>query len=132
MIIANGYIEQCLTTGGSLAIGQELTTIDGQLVTMAGSGGLDDDGYPVAAATAYGERIPCQVVPVKINRMARDNGERITAEAYDLYVDWLDFKGDVRVLRLTWEGHDLGEFSVTSIEPLSAVQELKISISHAD
>lgn len=132
MIIANGHIEVLQTTGAAVANGGSALTIDGRPVTATGAGALDGDGYPVAVPAAYGEPIPCQIVPVKVDRLAKDDGERVKAEAYELYVAMGDMPGDIRILRLTWHGRDLGKFSVTSIEPLAAVQQVKIQVSHAD
>lgn len=132
MIIADGHIEVLQTTGASVANGGNALTIDGKPVTATGLGGLDADGYPVAMLAAYGKPIACQVAPVKVDRLAKDEGERVKAEAYELYVALRDMPGDIRILRLTWHGRDLGKFSVTSIEPLTAVQQVKIQVSHAD
>ena len=127
MIIANGHIEVLQTTGAAVSSGSALVTIP---VTTGGN--IDDDGYPVEHPSSYGSPIECQVVPVKVDRLAKDSTERVKAESYDLYVAMSSIDGDICILRLTWLGRDLGNFSVTSIEPLPAVQQLKISVSHAN
>lgn len=132
MIIADGFIEVLRTTGASVANDGNALTIEGMPVTAAGLGGLDADGYPVAMPASYGQPIACQVVPAKVDRLAKDEGERVKAEAYELYVAQGNMPRDIRILRLTWHGRDLGRFSVTSIEPLTAVQQVKIQVSHAD
>lgn len=130
MIIADGHIEVLQTTGAAVSSGCDLVTIAGLPITTGGN--IDDDGYPIEHPSSYGSPIECQVVPVKVDRLAKDSTERVKAESYDIYVAMSDIDGDIRILRLTWLGYELGNFSVNSIEPLPAVQQLKISVSHAD
>ena len=106
MIIANGYIETKIKTGG----------------------GIDPEtDHPVAPSVSWSTPIPCQYRANKYSNKGRVNGEAFTIASYEILVDEQPF--DAEMLRLQSDnGKMLGEFSVIEIEPLQAVSQLRILV----
>lgn len=110
MIIANGCIEIGVIEGG----------------------GVDPrTGYPTRPLKAsYGEAIPCLFVPTHYNAQGRAGAEHATSLAYTVYIDDVgrDMFGTERLRLRDLAGRVVGEFSVISVEPLSAVGQVKILV----
>lgn len=107
MIIQNGTIEVQTTTQGGL----DATT-----------------GFPKNPTVAWGSPVPCQYSPIKHNALARSNGEPVTQKSYSILIETVqNFAADR--LRIKDRGGNLvGEFSVTSIEPLETVEQIRITV----
>ncbi len=92
-------------------------------------GGLDPEtGYPVPASVAYGDPIPCQIVPVRRDNLARDShGEHYVNASYKVYIAQRPFP-DERIRLKGRDGGVIGEFSVISAEQLDAVCETVITV----
>lgn len=107
MIIQNGTIEVQTTTGGGLN---------------------PSTGFPVAPSEAWGTPVPCQYSPVKYNALALSNGEPVTERNYTILIEsQVSFAPD-RVRLKNLAGTVIGEFSVQSIVPLDAVDQMEITV----
>lgn len=107
MIIENGTIEVKRKTGG---------------------GGLDPvTCYPKKAEASWGEPIPCQYIPNQHNKLGVVNGEHFTIASYTVLIEEQEFNAEqIRLKDLN--GNVVGEFSVISVEPLTAVCEIRILV----
>lgn len=129
MIIADGMIGIYGKGGATASSKAGVLTLMGVPVIRDAGTDYDDNGNPIEHEDVIVESVPCQVVPVSIDRQAKSTlDERIVEASYELYLDYRAFADDVRRLHLTWLGKDCGDFSVIKIEPLEAVQQLKITV----
>jgi hypothetical protein len=95
-------------------------------------GGLDADGYPVAPVVDWLEPIPASIVPAKLNYLAKSpHGSNYVDVSYTALIEYEELR--VELLRkservwLEWQGVS-GEFPVIRIEPLRAVDLIKIIV----
>ena len=106
MIIQNGTIEPKVKTAG----------------------GIDPEtGHPVKATTSWGDSIPCQYVPNNCNQLGQVQGEHFTLATYEVYIEEQPFTAE-QVRMKDCEGNVIGEYSITSVELLQAVGEIRILI----
>lgn len=94
-------------------------------------GGVDANGYPVAATKSYGPVVPCQYIANTRDTLGKTNGETFIKASYTIYLEWLDFKseGHTGLLRLkSRSGNIIGEFPVLNIDPLDAVCQVRVLI----
>ena len=103
MIIPNGYIK----------------------FRISEASGLDSDGYPTRAAEVWSDDVECQVLP-GVNLRAHSMGESITAHAYTLLINRMELPSEV--VKLHYEGKEVGQFSIRSYEHLDAVCQTRIVI----
>lgn len=89
------------------------------------AGGMDGEGYPTTTSEAWGECVACQVLP-NVNLQTRSRGEATTAHAYTIYIDRMELPSEV--VKLHYEGKEIGQFSVRSYEHLDAVCQTKITL----
>lgn len=110
MIIANGHIEFKSKEGG----------------------GIDPvTGYPLTPAATWQAETACQYVPTRQNLQAQSQGEPTTQQTYAIFIEGYDGCAVAvgEQLRLKDNcGHLIGEFSVTSVTPLLAVDETRIDV----
>ncbi len=107
MIIANGHIE---------------------LKTKTTAGIDPESGYPAEpVSTSWGEPIPCQYIAQRYTNLGRANGEHFIEASYQVLIEAQPF-GSETVRLKDAEGGIVGEFPVLRVEPLVAVDELKIWI----
>lgn len=100
-------------------------TIEVQIIA---EGELDDKGYPIVpVGEQWGEPIPCQYMIAKYNALALLLNEPITEQNYTILIEKQEFSAD-RVRITDMEGVEVGQFSVTSIEPLDAVGQIRIQV----
>lgn len=108
MIIQNGTIEVQSSTGGGL----NTTT-----------------GFPRVATPSWGDPIPCQFSPVKVNRLAQSQGEPVVEKSFTILIEEQPQEFEAERVRLkTGTGRVVGEFSIISAEPLEAVGQVKITV----
>lgn len=109
MIIENGYIEVKTKTGGGI----DPTT-----------------GYPVPVGFAYGDPIPCQYYPNRVNLQGRTgDGEAYTVLGFTILLDLTQGEFNFERIRLSSMSHSMvGEFSVVQVEVLQAVNQIKITV----
>lgn len=105
MIIENGYIQAIIRTGG----------------------GLDEDKYPIPTREEYGERIPCNILLNKKNKLASANGSPFVDVNYEVLIEPIPFPHE-RVRLITQFERVLGDFSVISIEYLEHVRAIQILV----
>lgn len=107
MIIENGTIETKLKTVGRID---------------------PSTGYPVKPSdVSWSTPIPCQYTANKYSNLGRVNGEHFKTAEYSVLIEEQPFDAEqVRLKDLT--GAVVGEFSVISVEPLTAVCEIRILI----
>lgn len=106
MIITNGFIK---------VIYKETTAID------------PNTGYPVPVANRYkGLAIPAQIYANNSSLKGISQGEAFTVSKYTVIVDNKDFWAEQ--IEVVLNGVNIGEFSVTRIEPLTYVNKTKITI----
>jgi len=99
-----------------------------QFVTLE-NGGLDDNGYPTPPSKTYGEGVPCQYMPAKRDLQARANEEAVRELGFTILLEMSVHLRPTEMLRLSDRfGREIGEYSVISIEPLDAVQQVKILV----
>ena len=86
-------------------------------------------GFPRIATPLWGDPIPCQIQPVKVNRLAQSDGEPVIEKSFTVLIEeqTQEFTAD-RVRLKTDTGRTIGEFSVISAEPLEAVGQVKITV----
>jgi len=94
-------------------------------------GGLDDNGYPIAASKSYGCPVPCQFIANSRDTLGKTNGETFIRASYSVYIEWIDrcscrFTELVRLK--SRHGKTIGEYHVLDIEPLEAVCQVRILI----
>lgn len=103
-----------------------------QIKRKTSGGGIDPEtGYAARPTSVdWDLPIPCQYVVNKYNALATSNNEHITSASYAVLIDEQPFDG--KQVRLTdSEGNVLGEFSITQIEPLRAVCQIRIWLQKA-
>jgi hypothetical protein len=100
-----------------------------ELKTKTQGGGIDPDtGFPVPfASAAWGDPIPCQYYANRYNNLGRVDGEHFTVASYVVLVDSQAI-GSEQLRLKDRSGAVVGEFSIIQVEPLDAVQELRILI----
>ena len=90
-------------------------------------GDIDPEtGHPVAHRPEWGDGIPCQYIPNKMNLAGRLNGERAVQLSYTVLLEQ-PFYGE-RVRLYDRHGCLIGEFPVASVEWLEAVGQSKVMI----
>jgi hypothetical protein len=104
MIFANGLIYPIIKTGG----------------------GITANGNPCQPSNSLGESIPCRIKENRRNNIGKLNGNTFIIASYEILIDKQQF--DANRVKLERFGHSLGEFSVISIEPLDAVNCIKILV----
>lgn len=111
MIIANGTIEiKCKCTAGGIN---------------------DSTGYPVRGGKAYCNPIPCQYLASSLNLQALTSagGEHFTKVSYIVYIDMVPVPCKGEQIRLRdHRGDIVGEYSITQVEPLEAVDQIRIYV----
>jgi|LSQX01.3.fsa_nt_gb hypothetical protein len=100
MIIANGVIYPLIKPAGT---------------------GLDDDGKPVKYDAQWGEEIPCCARPNTYSSQGRKDGNTFTIASYTILIDKQEFTAK----RIKYNNND---YPIISVEPLEAVNMLKIMI----
>lgn len=92
--------------------------------------GIGENGYPVKPAYYYDRPIHCQWTANSFSWKGRtSSGGHFTQASYEILVEMEECLGLGEQLRLTDQfGHNLGEFSVISIEPLQAVGQFRILV----
>lgn len=101
-----------------------------QAKTKTGGGIDPETGYARKPDDeSWGEAIPCQVVPVTVNRLAVSGvGDHVTAASHQVYIDGTGWDAvQVRLTRTAPGGID-GEYSVISVSVLQAVNEVCVYI----
>lgn len=106
MIITNGTIEAQATSGGGLN---------------------PATGFPASPTVSWGMAIPCQFSPVKQDYLAAVNGEPTKDLSFSILIEGDTFSGD-RVRLKDKAGTAVGEFSVSAVEPLEAVGQVRITV----
>lgn len=104
MLFRNGTIEACERTGG----------------------GIDPaTGYAIPPEAHWGAPIPCQFRNTAMNLLAQSNGEATATVTLEIIIEAQRF--DAERIRLTdaW-GTVMGEYSIYRVEPLLAVQKLRL------
>lgn len=103
---------------------------NGTIETKAKTVGKIDPktGYPSKPSdVSWGDPIPCQYSANKYNKLGRVSGEHFIRAEYSVLIEEQPF--DAEQIRLKdLNGNVVGEFSVISVEPLSAVCEIRILI----
>ena len=92
-------------------------------------GGIDKTtGYPLKpASVSWGDPIPCQYIAKKYSNLCMVGGEHFKTAEYSVLIEEQPF--DAEQIRLKdLNGNVVGEFSVISVEPLTAVCEIRILI----
>lgn len=89
------------------------------------AGGMDGYGYPTAATEAWSECVACQVLP-NVNLQSRSRGEAMTTHAYTILIDRMELPSEV--VKLHYEGREIGQFSIRSYQHLDAVCQTKITL----
>jgi hypothetical protein len=86
-------------------------------------------GYPVKpSGVSWSAPIPCQYTPNSYSNLGRVNGEHFTSASYTVLVDEQALPDSEQLKLADCNGKELGTFSVISIEPLTAVCEIKILV----
>lgn len=93
-------------------------------------GGIDPKtGHPIRPNASFGDAIACQYLPNKYNTLATSKGEHFTQAEYQVLLDDDGQPFTAEQIRLTdRSGKVLGEFSVMQIEPLEAVNQIRLWI----
>ena len=93
-------------------------------------GGIDPEtGHAVESESPWGCPLPCQYVPLTHDKRAITNGEHYTLATYTVYVEEQPFcvRGEQVRLRDCC-GHVIGEYSVASVDYLTAVCETRLIV----
>lgn len=124
-----------------------------EFFVVSKAGGLDADGYPVAATGAYGPAVPCQFSYAERSFRAEDEqGERVISQRYAILMEQFIVRDTYRNIQITTSlggvyvigggpyptaerirlkdllGNTIGEFPVRNYEPLEAVCQLRITV----
>ena len=106
MIIDNGYIK---------------------IVSKESSGIDQTTGYPIPATNkSKGVAIPALIYANNSSLKGISQGEAFTMTKYTILIDGKDFTAEQ--IEVVINGTNIGEFSVTRIEPLKFVNKTKITI----
>ena len=89
------------------------------------AGGMGSDGYPAATTEHWVGCVECQILPSG-NLQSRSRGEATTTHSYTLLIDRMELPSEV--IKLYYEGKEIGQFSIRSYEHLDAVFQTKIII----
>ena len=95
------------------------------------SGGIDPEtGYPLdPKESSWSEPIPCQLSANKYDKLGISDGEHFTIAQYTILIEELSQPMAIERIRLKdLSGNQIGEFSVSQVEPLDAVCELRIIV----
>ena len=84
-------------------------------------------GFPNVSQGSWSTPIPCQYIPNAHNNLGIANGEHYVQAKYAILIDLMQFSSEQIRLK-DMQGNVIGEFSVISVEPLQAVDELKILV----
>lgn len=97
-------------------------------VQMTIDGGIDEDkGFPQIPGEKWGKPIPCQYSIAKYNALAQILSEAVTEQKYSILIEMQPFSA-TRVRLKNLQGVEIGQFSVTSIEPLETVDQIRIQV----
>lgn len=108
MIIANGTIE---------------------FISKSAGGGIDSNGYPIAATASYSTPIPCQFTANNHSYLGKSEGEAFIRASYSILVEYLSATAKTERLRLKNKNSvTVGEFSVLQFEDLDAVSQTRILV----
>ncbi|MCE8584881.1 hypothetical protein K0E99_17605 [Bacteroides fragilis] len=103
---------------------------NGTIETKAKTVGKIDPktGYPSKPSdVSWSDPIPCQYSANKYNKLGRVSGEHFIRAEYSVLIEEQPF--DAEQIRLKdLNGNVVGEFSVISVEPLTAVCEIRILV----
>lgn len=111
MIIVNGYLQTCTTTGGGT-----------------------EKGRPVAVKQKLGCRIPCNIKTVRNNLHGKSVDGVFRQTDFEVLIDINTtdtYRADKVVLTDNRE-QQMGTFWVQDIQHLECVQAIKIDVAHAD
>lgn len=90
------------------------------------SGVISENGYPVEQPELWSQPVPCRITTIKGNKLADTSGNKYVDASYNILIELQSFEAEqVRLMRF---GKDLGTFSVRWIEPLNAVNAIKITV----
>lgn len=89
------------------------------------AGGMGSDGYPTTSTEEWIGCVECQILP-GVNLQSRSRGEATTSHSYTLLVDRMELPSEV--IKLYYEGKEIGQFSIRSYEHLDAVFQTRIII----
>lgn len=93
------------------------------------SGGIDANGYPVAATAEYGNPIPCQYEANSHSYLGKSEGEAFIRASYAILVEYVKPLDMTERLRLKDRfGNTVKEFSVLQFQPLDAVSQFRILV----
>lgn len=88
-----------------------------------------ETGFPMHAVdTGWGAPIPCQYYANRFNFLAKVNGEPVKDAEYTILIEQQPIDGEELRLTDTRLGRVIGEFSIIKIEPLDAVNEIRLTV----
>ena len=96
-------------------------------VKTAVGGGIDADGIPIAAQEAYGSPIPARIQTLRRSKDGRYEDGRFIESSYYVFIP-IDRAFEADEVRITHNGHMLGDFLVQNIEYLTLVGRIKITL----
>ena len=85
-----------------------------------------ESGHPVELRPEWGEAIPCQYIPNRMDLAGRVNGEKASLLSYTVLLEQPFFGERVRLCDMC--GREIGEFPVISLEWLEAVGQTKVML----
>lgn len=91
-------------------------------------GGIDPEtGFLIKASRSWGDPIECQYRANEYNNKGKADGNTFIVAKYVILIEQQTI--DAEQIKLEDEsGTSLGEFSIISIEPLAAVDQMKILV----
>lgn len=101
-----------------------------QFISAVRNGGIDEvTGYPKNSDTERTAPIPCQFYSNSLNMLGRNNGEANTRRSFTILIDEDAVPAVTERLELyDVRGKSLGQYSASSVIPLTAVCQCKIIV----
>lgn len=94
-----------------------------------GGGGIDPEtGYPMAAESSWGEKMPCQWYRTKGERYRRDREEVSEREELTVLYEGEEEPGSEQLLLEGLGGEEIGEYRIERADVLAAVGEVKLGV----
>jgi len=102
--------------------------INGKLYyQVISGGGTDGNDDPIPATESWSEPIDCNIKVNNRNNKGKYFDSSFVMASYDVLIEADDFTA-ARIKLEDTNGHDLGEYSIQSISPLTSVGRIKITV----
>lgn len=90
--------------------------------------GFNEDGEPIKGNPEYGEPIPCHIRTITDNRRGRYEDGEFRQASYEVLLEQPREHFTADKVKLCRYGDLLGEYDVQSVEPLTVLGRIRITV----